>query len=342
MVLEFLDAHRAQLEGHDPRLLNPLATVVLTPRFRASRHVVFLIVEAASAAPLLVAKVARLPGDSGPTEAEAANLRAAHRACDGGVNTIPRVIACEDFGGHSILLETALTGTSLDSAALRARHPQCVDAVCDWLIGFQKLHQAARARAGDKMADQEDPLEATLGVLARGLGTDEIRSDSNRLREALAPLSGALPIAFEHGDLAHPNLLLLEEGRVGVLDWELADPHGLAGSDLFFFLTYAAFALTGATTQSEQKVAFHDAFFGDCPWVRSAVTRYCVALDIPRALLPSLFALSWARCVASFVRRLEVDGTRGGSDRETARWIRDGRYYALWRHTLDHLSELTL
>src|SRR5690606_23163251 len=60
---------------------------------------------------------------------------------------------------------------------------------------------------------------------------------------ALATLrSSALPPVFEHGDLGHPNLVVLADGGIGVLDWETARRDGLPLHDLVFFLGYVALA----------------------------------------------------------------------------------------------------
>ena len=55
----------------------------------------------------------------------------------------------------------------------------------------------------------------------------------------MQPLRAAsVPRVFEHGDLSHPNLIWLPTGRVGVVDWELAEEEGFPLHDLSFFLAF--------------------------------------------------------------------------------------------------------
>ena len=337
LVLDFVDRHREQIASHEPRAAEALAYVVLTPRFRASRHVVFLLVHRSSGAPLLVAKVARL-GDSGAwSEREAENLRAAHAARRGGLASIPRVLACEEHRNHTILLETALAGSALDPAAMRAQPRRRVRAVGSWLIDFQKTQRAARGAEGPIDAR----LDEAFAILAR-VGGGELERDLERTRALAAPLRGSVASVFEHGDLSHPNLLELEAGGIGVLDWETADPQGLPASDLFFFLCYAAFACKRATELDAQQRAFHATFFEETDWVREACTRYAEALEIEHEALRPLFALSWLRGASSFARRLDVGGRGDAAAPDAARWIRENRHTALWRHTLQHWDQLRL
>jgi aminoglycoside phosphotransferase (APT) family kinase protein len=143
---------------------------------------------------------------------------------------------------------------------------------------------------------------------------------------------------FEHGDFSPPNVLHLRGGGVGVLDWELAEPHGLPASDLFFFLTWVAWAREGAESEEERTEAFHRAFFGRDAWARPFVLDYARELGLSPDALTPLFALTWARNVARFVDRL--DGSSRPFARESSDWLRQNRYYAAWRHSLSHAAEL--
>jgi len=334
LVLDFLSVAGDRIAEREPRAREPLASVLLTPRFRASRHVVFLMVDPKTAEPVLVAKVARLSGDTDQSEREAENLRAAHAAAPGGFASIPRLLACEPHRGHMVLLETALAGTALDPASMRAGFTRKVAAVCDWLGDFQALHR--QLETGTHTLDAL--IEDTEDTLLRGLGPDLAGLPLDRTRAAVEELRASVGPAFEHGDLSHPNLLELPSGEVGVLDWELADPQGLPASDLFMFLTYAAQARGRARNERSRKRAFLEAFFSPCAWVGDACDRYARALEIPRQLLRPLFVLGWARCLAQLVQRLELDRT--GSPTDGTRWVQQHRYFEYWRYGTEHLQEL--
>ena len=79
-------------------------------------------------------------------------------------------------------------------------------------------------------------VELPLLELSSGLAPDapEVELVARTL-EGLEPLrDAAVPTVAEHGDLTHPKLIRLRDGRIGVVDWELAEIEGLAGSDLCF------------------------------------------------------------------------------------------------------------
>jgi hypothetical protein len=149
---------------------------------------------------------------------------------------------------------------------------------------------------------------------------------------------GDVPPVFEHGDLSHPNLIWLEDGRVGVVDWELAEEKGLPLRDLAFFLAYATFALRRPRTAEEHVTAFHDAFFGSGGWSRPRIVAYAGKLGLDEAVLTPLFVACWARYTAPLARR--IAGGPAGLTEQVAAWVRGNRYHALWRHTIAHADEV--
>jgi hypothetical protein len=149
-----------------------------------------------------------------------------------------------------------------------------------------------------------------------------------------------MPLVFEHGDLSHPNIMLLKDGAPGVVDWELAEPRGIPTYDLFFFLTYIAFASQSARKGGEHLAAFQAAFFGRAAWARPYVAAYAARLHLPPHTLTPLFVLCWARYMTSLLLRLDAAPTSGRLARETADWLRANRYYALWRHAVTNVRAL--
>ncbi|MFL5805322.1 MAG: aminoglycoside phosphotransferase family protein [Roseiflexaceae bacterium] len=337
-VLTYLATNRQRLGLAGYGVPERLASVVVTPRFRASSHVVFLVLAPGRPEPLLVAKLPRLNSAGAVAEREVANLRAVQGLRAGGFDSIPRVIAYEQYLGRPILVETALVGRPMDPATVRRDRAACCAAVAGWLA---ELQQPARGPQNDanwfgRLVEQ--PLRYFERVFP--LSIEEARL-LERTWELVAPLRDtALPLVFEHGDLSHPNVMLLKKGAVGVVDWELAEPRGLPAYDLFFFLTYAAFAAQNARKSGDYLAAFQAAFFGPAAWARPYVADYARRLELPPPTLTPLFVLSWARYTISLLLRLDVDQASGRLPRETADWLRSNRYYALWRHAVMHASAL--
>lgn len=316
--------------------------LAVTPRFRASGHVLLLVPEADGCRPKRVVKVARRPGRSGPLAREADNLRSVHAARPGGFEGIPRPAGTGRIGGFPYLVETGLGGRPVDRSFVRRRPRLGVRSVVGWLV---QLHRATarRGEAGTAADAYRRLVEDPLDRLGRRLGLER---DERDLVEATRRLTGPLagtswPTVFEHGDLSHPNLLLGRDGRVGVVDWEAADPQGLPAADLFFFLAYVAFARHRAEEPEACVRAFERTFFRRSGPVERAVERYAAALELPADLLLPLFLATWPRQVARQMERVAPDGS-GALDAGTAGWLRRHRFFALWRHAVAGADRLEL
>lgn len=345
LVLEYLAENRQRLELDRYHVPTRLSCVLVTPRFRASRHVVFLVLPEGQSEPVLVAKVSRLAGLNTGVEREAANLQAAQASRPLGFDSIPRLVAYESYRGQLLLVETALTGALMDPGRVRADLPGRCQAALEWL---EEFHLATQ------FPSEQDP--GWFGRLVEGPMADfeavfPLSTEDRWLLEQTAQLARPLrdlpmPLVFEHGDFSHPNLFLTPGGQLRVVDWEIARPRGLPALDLFFFLTYAAFASLKAAVQVDYLAAFDAAFFGPGAWAAHYIQSYARQLHLPLPALPALFVLCWMRYSTSLIDRLQGSEQDGSAqaivDAETASWLRSNRFYALWRHTLTHLDELAL
>lgn len=306
--------------------------VILTPHFRTSRHVVALLTPSGRAEPRLVVKVPRLYGDGEGIAREAKALAVLRQSCPSGAGSVPEVVGFAD-GGRPLLIETALVGPLLTAATLRASLSRSVDEVVRWLIGLAPAEQAGDGAFERLVAEP-------IGRFSDAFPEPAVEQDLvARTLEIVAPLGEArLPRVIEHGDLSHPNLIRLAAGGIGVVDWELAEVDGLPLHDLSFFLAFATFALRRTHGAEEDRDAFHDAFFGRGGWARSRVTAYADALGLDRSVLTPLFVACWARYTAQLVAR--IAGGRAGLSEESAAWVRQNRYYHLWVHALDNVTDL--
>ncbi len=319
-----------------------LSYFMLTPRFRASSHVLFLVSIKGHPNPNFVVKIPRLAGNSQSLEKETSSLRAIQASRPQGFASIPRVLAFEPFLGRKMLIETALVGKVMNPAIVREDSEGCCQVILNWLV---ELHIATRH---SPLEDPdwfnrliERPFQAFMGLFP---STPEENKLLERTWDLVSPLQKAdLPIVIEHGDLSSPNILLLQTGEPGVVDWELADLHGLPACDLFFFLTYVAFARANANTNSQHLIAYQQAFFGKNAWARPIITTYTQQLNIDPVWLIPLFILCWLRYMTGLLIR--IDYARPSPERidpQTAEWLRQNRYYALWRYALDHLGEINI
>jgi aminoglycoside phosphotransferase (APT) family kinase protein len=299
--------------------------------------VIVLVLPAGRAEPVLVAKLPRLAGDGAALAHEADMLRAIQATRPAGLDSVPTVIAFEKVGDYPLLVETALVGPSLDRAAVRRDPARACALGVDWLVDMatpprKTLDEAAFARLVtdplDAFADGFPLARDDMALLAATRGWGE------RLRGA------SLPLVLEHGDLSHPNLILHARNGLGVVDWELAQLAGLPAHDLFFFLTYVAFARHDAHTTEAQTAAFRGAFFGRDAWARPYVLEYARRLGLAAQWLGPLFALCWARYTGQLCGRVHAAEGLPARNGDRAAWLRGNRYYALWQYAIQHMGDL--
>ncbi len=344
-LLSYLHDNRRRLRLGRYGLDGELAYTVLTPRFRASNHVIFLIFAQGEPVPALVAKVPRLAGRPVQLEQEAANLRILQTLHGEEWASAPALVAFEPFHDRAVLVETALAGQPMDPAFVRRQPHRCCAAVVDWLCEMQwPAVPSASPGALDDETRFARLVEAPYRYFADRFPLN--REEEGLLSQSwtwLAQLQGmSLPSVFEHGDLSHPNLFLLQGGEVGVVDWETAEPDGMPGCDLFFFLTYVALSRQPSRRTETMTAAFRSAFLGSEGWALPYVTAYARRLQLPERALTPLFVLCWLRTLVSLLTRLEQDsGSAAPLPAATASWLRANRFYTFWQEAIKHASQLS-
>ncbi len=316
------------------------STLLMTPWFDASRHVLALYVRPAGHRIAAVAKLPRRPWDVGGIVAEASALRTVEAAGPPLADAAPRVLTLDTGGPRPFLLQTGVSGTAIGPQVVRGS-AGLVLAAGTALV--DALAAAPGPRAG--AASFERLVTVPLERLARALDVDETRSLVSASSRLLAPLRAArLPAVLEHGDLGHPNLILTGR-RVSAVDWERFEPEGLPGLDLVFFLQYVRECVDTAVTIEAQLGAFDVAFTGRGAWAGPFLRRYAARVGVPEVLLPHLVLAAWCRIVAGLVARLEplaVDGDRAQdvTAHHVAATVTADRDYALWRRAVGRFDDL--
>jgi hypothetical protein len=236
----------------------------------------------------------------------------------GATGHAPRVLALDIDGSPPSLIETGLSGIPLDPRAVRRDRAAATSAV----VAF-----AARLPVGSVVGDPDGEMRgpglalAALERLDRANVAPDLVERSRPLVERLR--TAALPTVFEHGDLAHPNLVLQKDGTLGAVDWERAEPDGLPLHDLTMALAYIAAAGASAGTPDLQAEAFVSGLMGEDAWAAPLLDAELDRLHIDRGLRGVLIVVPWIRTAAFLAERTTVD------------WLRTDRSVALWRATLD-------
>ncbi len=144
-------------------------------------------------------------------------------------------------------------------------------------------------------ADQGTGVRKHLELFEHRFGFALTEDNLATLRAAVGRVAD-LPVVCEHRDCSPWNVILAARDRPALLDWESAAPDGLPGLDLVYFLANSAFVLDGAlergtTRESYRRLLDSTTAYGE---IAAAETeRYCEALGLDPAILPSLRLLCW-------------------------------------------------
>lgn len=298
--------------------------LLVTPGFAESRHVVGLVMDAGGRL-CSVLKVPRSLRDDQAVVHEATVLRRLAATAPQLVGTTPEILACTTVGSRRVLLETPLVGEPLSHARVRI-DPAARDGVLAWVDGLPVTGEWSGAELLDAL------LEPGLRRLEALLPAEHaLHATIAATREQVVPLrERMLPAVFEHGDPAHPNILVLGAGggSVGLVDWELGLERGVAGHDLAQLLAFLAFAEAGVHgVHAEVPVFERELVDPEGPARRMLVEHVSRrgAADVE----PALFVLAWARAALRILDRLAA--VDDGDEVARVGAVEASRNVALWR-----------
>ena len=306
-------------------------TLLLTPQFVTSRHVVALIFVDGSARPSLVVKVPRQPGDNSSVRKEADVLLELKSLGVGSRQGAPEVVGVLDVGGQTVLIETAVGGDLLEPRLVVEDFDRAVHAGMDFVAGLPCTRPIP-----DNPGWYDRTVSAPLAALASLFpGQTEVADLVDRTHGVLEPLrTEQLPAVVEHGDLSYQNLFLQPDGRLQVVDWERSRLDGLPAHDLIFYLQYVGQSREQALSSRQlQLKAFNNAF-SPGGWAVSSVAEHLRLRGVDTELLPYLVIATWARSAATLAYRLSGEGTHGGAPGHLQAAVTADRDYWLWRHAV--------
>jgi hypothetical protein len=226
----------------------------------------------ASNDPGLVVKFARAEGAETALDREAEILRQLEDG-RGSLAGVPWVRASGERSGQRAIVQKTMSGRLLNAGLSEADFAEVAPKLTHWLLALAGEPQAQPASAWSQrlLFDPLDRLERELdGQLPVGMG--------ERACRALSGMS-ELPLAWEHRDLGPWNVVLGEDGSTGVIDWEDAEPLGLPGLDLIYFLVTSSLLVEGAlddTGDAERIVAGYRRLL-DPETTKGGIAAACIA-----------------------------------------------------------------
>jgi glycosyltransferase involved in cell wall biosynthesis len=293
--------------------------LLLTTGHRSINKAVGLAFEPGGTQPAKAVKFARVPEAEPGLEREADVLRQLREERPD-LAGVPRLVGEGSRSGRLAVVQEAVAGESL----LSALRPESFEATA-MRVTRVLIELAGSVDRGVEVAKNppgggKSPPRDDFDWFAQGFGPVVDPDLLERARALLADL-GHLPVTVEHRDCSPWNVLIQPGGDPVLLDWESAEPAGLPGLDLVYFLANCAFVLDGALESGRTRETYARLLDPSTPHGRvaaAAIGEYTSALGISAADFRRLRLLTWVVHSRSDYRHLELE-SRGAPSAEALR-----------------------
>jgi glycosyltransferase involved in cell wall biosynthesis/aminoglycoside phosphotransferase (APT) family kinase protein len=300
-------------------LSSSCSLLLLTTGHRSINKAVGLAFEPGEAVPAKAVKFARVAEAEPGLEREAAVLRQLHEERPD-LAGVPRLLGTGSRNGRLAVVQEAVAGESLLDALRPENFEETAMGLTKVLIDLagevgRILEPAKNLPGGGK-----SPAREALDWFAGNFGPVVDSSLLDRAGALLADLDHQ-PTVVEHRDCSPWNVLLTPSGDPVLLDWESAEPAGLPGLDLVYFLANCAFVLDGALESGRTRETYAQLLDPATPHGRVAavaIAEYTAALGISAEDFRRLRLLTWILHSRSDYRHLELE-SRGTPSVEALR-----------------------
>ena len=298
--------------GHDVR---GYRWSIAAPGVYDSQKVLVYLTPPGAAAPSWIVKVTRDVRHAERLQNEALALGALARLGPIEGMVVPGLVAAGDVGHLTAVIESIVPGRPFEPVLTGPGGVERLSPAIEGLIGLSERSAHAVPAAA---------VAATLGRLleqyiAIHRPSEVDRARLTRLVERVDAWPDAIPLVAFHGDPGTWNMIAGADGRVGFLDWESYDPHGLPLWDLVYTL-HAAILMLGRSRIPKRRMwvlkehVFEDGRYSGL--LLDAVDRYRDRLGIAPGLVEPLFTFCWVhRSLKESARRRPDDVANGHSAR---------------------------
>lgn len=243
--------------------------------------------------PRVIAKMTRSPVYNARLEREYRTLSTLQSSACMDEGCYPAPLFLRQYGELALIGQAVLRGSPFRNASTGRADCLHARAAIDLLTRLGVASADERMPA-DRVADQ---LEGMVARFARLYPAASEENDFlDELVQRLRTCDLDMPLVFKHGDPTTWNIVVREDGRVALLDWEHGDPRGLPLWDLLDFLqSYGGWAsrMHGPGESPEARAAaFLEPGRMNALFAR-AIRDYCTHVGIDRSLIEPLFYTCW-------------------------------------------------
>jgi aminoglycoside phosphotransferase (APT) family kinase protein len=300
-----------------------LSLLVLTGGKRSTNKIVALVFAGAETQPRFVVKLPRVADSAPGLRHEAAMLETIQARRTTPMPGVPQLVFCDESATHFVLGETVLNGVPLYTQLAQPNYRTWALKATDWLIEL-----AGTPAPASRDQWQSRIIDPILHDFQRTFGPVVDQTLWQETCAAFAQLE-TLPLVCEQRDFSPWNVLITASGELAVLDWESAELDGLPALDLIYFLTYLAFFVAGAMDSGKYIETYRQCWTEQTSIGQvntEGLRRYCEALNLDVALMPTLRLFTWLLHARSEYARLTAD-TGGTPLSET---LRQSLFVRLW------------
>jgi hypothetical protein len=286
----------------DLSLCRSAPLLLLTGGHRSINKAVGLAFEDGAEKPIAAVKFARVAEAEPGLAHEAEVLRRLGEERPG-LAGIPRLRGQGRRAGRLAVAEEAIEGVSLLDVLNGENFEEMALRVTRVLI---ELAEGGGVPAPDwRQRLVEEPLAWFEQSLRGAISPEALATARTRLEGV-----GDLPPACEHRDCSPWNVIVDPAGDPVLLDWESAEPDGLPGMDLVYFLANCAFVLDHSIENGRTRESYARLLDPATPFGRIAVAafdEYASALNIHPADFARIRLLCWVVHSRSDYRHLQLE-----------------------------------
>jgi hypothetical protein len=275
----------------------------------ASQKAIWYLFAPGDAVPDRVVKMTRDPAFGGRLENEVAILRELAGLDFGPRVEVPRADSLWSSAGLAIAVESSVEGHPFATRITGRPDDPALAIAVEWLtrMGVATLAMASTPALRDALTSSLERCSRLYGLTSEEQAFLSARID--------VVVDQGCPTVLMHGDPGTWNLLLAADLRLGVLDWEAAEPDGLPLWDLFHLLrAYATLASSKWLPHRSFRLARRHLVRGSAltTTFAAAVAAYREALGLPAEIVEPLYHLGWVHRAVKEASRLAPDRLAGG------------------------------